>query len=100
MGQTPDNTATAPIHAADKPKQRKQSQNIIVNDQGFPDETGHYEALLKNVDGEPILHKLKRPPPPLDEVNPQFFCLFDKATQGEKMWRDLDLSHLDPDVCD
>jgi hypothetical protein len=100
MGQMPDDTATVPIHVADKPKWCKWSQNVFNDDQGVPDEAKHYKAQLKYVDGGPILRKLKHPPPPLDEVNPQFSCTYDEATHREQMRCDLDLSHLDPNVHD
>jgi hypothetical protein len=58
-----------------------------------------YENLLPNVDVGPILRKLrKHPPSSLDEVDPKFFCVYNKAKHGEKLWRDLNLSHLDPKV--
>jgi hypothetical protein len=66
--------AIAPICIADKLKQRKQSQNVYVNDRGFPNETDNYKTLLGNIDCRPVLCKLKHPPPPLDEVDPKFFC--------------------------
>ncbi len=83
-GQTPDDMATAPICVTGKPKQLKQSQNVFIDDRGFPNETEHYKALLRNVDGSPILRKLKHSPPPLDEVDPQFFCAYDKAKHSKQ----------------
>ncbi len=47
-----------------------------------------------------ILRKLKHPPPPLDKVDPLFFCTYDEAKHGEQMQRDLNLSHLEPHVRD
>jgi hypothetical protein len=88
-----------PVCVADKPKRRKRSPNVFVNDQGFPDETEHYEALLPNVDGGVILRKLKHPPPSLNKVDPLFFFKYNKAKHGEQMRHDLDLSHLEPHVC-
>jgi hypothetical protein len=73
-------------------------QNNFVNDCGFPDKTKHYEALLHNVDGGVILRKLKHPPPSLDKVGPLFNCPYNEAKHGEQMRRDLDLSHLEPQV--
>jgi hypothetical protein len=52
------------------------------------------------VDGGVILRKLKHPPPPLNEVDPLFFCTYDGAKYSEQMQRDLDLYHLEPQVCD
>ena len=75
-------------------------QNVFVDDRGFPDETKHYEALLRNVDGGVILRKLKHPPPSLDKVDPLVACPYDEAKHGEQMRRDLNLSHLEPQVRD
>jgi hypothetical protein len=87
-----------PICVADKPKHRKRSPNVFVDDQGFPDKTKHYEALLHNVDDGVILRRLKHPPPSLDVVDPLFVCEYDEAKHGKQMRHDLDLSHLEPHV--
>jgi hypothetical protein len=83
---------------ADKPKRRKRPPNVFVDNQGFPNETKHYDALLQNINGGVILRKLKRSPPPLDKVDPTFLRKYDEATHGEQMCRDLDLSHLEPHI--
>jgi hypothetical protein len=57
MGTSLDNTAILPICIADKPKWRKQTQNVFVDDGGFPDKTEHYKNLLRYVNGGPILRK-------------------------------------------
>jgi len=62
-----------PIRVANKPKRRRRLHNIFVDDRGFPNESEYYENLLHNIDGGPILRKLKHPPPLLDEVDPEFF---------------------------
>ncbi len=85
---------------ADKPKWRKKSPNIFVDNRGFPNETKHYNALLCNIDGGVILQKLKHPPPPLNVVDPFFLRRYDEATHGKRMCRDLDLSHLEPHIRD
>ncbi len=94
------NLALPPICVADKPKCQKQMPNVFVDDRGFPDKSKYYENLLHNVEGGPILCKLKHPPPLFDEVDPTFFCAYDKSTHGEQLQRDLDLSHLEPHVHD
>ncbi len=48
---------------------------MFVNDRGFPDESKYYKTLLHNIDGGPILRKLKHPPPSLDEVEPEFSAI-------------------------
>jgi hypothetical protein len=95
---SPDNRAILPIWVADEPKRHKQTQIVFVYDRGFPDETEHYEHLLQIINVGTILHKLKHPPPSLDEVCPQFFCTFNEAKHGEQMRQDLNLSHLEPEV--
>jgi hypothetical protein len=87
-----------PIRVADKPKRRQRLNNVFVNDRGFPDKSKYYKNLLHNIDGEPILRKLKHPPPSLDEVDPVFFSAYDKSNHGVQLKKDLDLSHLEPTV--
>jgi hypothetical protein len=87
-----------PIRPADKPKQCRWISNVLINDRGFPDKSDHYDNLLHNIDGRPILRKLKHPPPPLDEVDPEFFSTYDESKHGEQLRQDLDLSHLDTQV--
>ena len=60
----------------------------------------HYKNLLHNIDGGPILHKLKHPPLSLDEVDPKFFSAYDKSKHGAQLKKDLNLSHLEPAVRD
>ncbi len=96
----PTAQAPPPIRVADKPRRRKRSPNVFVDNRGFPDEIEHYDALLHNIDGGVILQKLKHPPPPLDEVDPLFFRRYNEATHGEQMRRNLDLSHLEPHTRD
>jgi hypothetical protein len=87
-----------PIRVADKPKRCRQLNNVFVNDRGFPDKTEYYENLLHNIDGGPILHKLKHPPQSLDEVDPKFFSTYDESKHGVQLKKDLNLSHLEPAV--
>ncbi len=87
-----------PICSADKPKQCRKISTIFINDRGFPDESNHYNNLLHNIEGGPILRKLKHLPPPLDEVDPNFYSAYDESKHGEQLKRDLDLSHLNPHV--
>jgi hypothetical protein len=69
--------SSAHLCVTDKPKHQKGAHNVFVDDRGFPDKTKHYKALLCNVEGGIILQKLKHPAPPLDEVDPLFFCTYD-----------------------
>ncbi len=84
---------------ANKPKWHKRLPDVFVDNRGFPDKTKHYDALLRNIDGGVTLRKLKHLPPPLDKVDPLFFCRYNKATDGEQMRCDLDLSYLEPHIC-
>jgi hypothetical protein len=72
--------------------------NVFVDDRGFPGKSEYYENLLHNVDGGPILCKLKHPPPLFNEVDPAFFCAYKESTHGEQLQKDLDLLHLKPNV--
>ncbi len=54
--------------------------------------------LLHNIDGGPVLRKLKHPAPPLDVTDPLFNFSFDEALHGERMRKDLDVSHLAADL--
>ncbi len=96
----PDDTDLLSICVADKPKRRKQAQNVFVDDCRFPDKTEHYKALLRNVEGGLILQKLKHPAPPLDKVDPLFLCTYNKTKHSKQMQRGLGLSPLKPQVRD
>jgi len=85
-----------PIWVADKPKRCRRLHNVFVDDRGFPDKSEYYKILLHNIDGGPILRKLKHPPPPLDEVDPEFFSAYNESKHGAQVKKDLDLSHLEP----
>ncbi len=87
-----------PIFPADKPKQCRRISKVFINDRGFPEESDDYNNLLHNIEGGPILRKLKHPPPLLDEGNLKFYRAYDESKYGEQLQQDLDLSHLDPDV--
>jgi hypothetical protein len=83
---------------ADKPKHFWWLNNVFVDDRGFPDKYKDYQILLHNIDDGPILHKLKHPPPPFDEVDPKFFYPYNESKHGERLMKDLDLPHLEPAV--
>jgi hypothetical protein len=87
-----------PIWVAAKHKGRGWLKNVFVDDQGFPDQSDEYNMLLHNINGGPILRKLKHPPPPLDVSNPWFHFPFDKALHGGRLREQLDLSHLDSSI--
>jgi hypothetical protein len=87
-----------PICLADKPKQCHRISNVFINDRGFPDKSDHFDNLLHNIEGGPMLCKSKHPPPPLDEVDPKFYSAYDESKHGQQLKQDLDLSHLYPHV--
>jgi hypothetical protein len=53
--------------------------------------------VLHNIDGGPILRKLRHPQPNLKAlVDPLYYSLFISAKPEAIMRKDMDLSHLDP----
>jgi hypothetical protein len=90
-----DTTTGLPIRIADKSKSRHRIKNIFINDRGFPDQSDEFNVLLHNIDGGPVLWKLKHPPPPLGSVDPMFSFPYDELLHGARLRKDLNLSHLD-----
>ena len=85
------------IRVAPKAKQRKRLQNVFLDDQGCPDQSYDYDHVLQNIDGGPILRKLKHPVPDLQApVDPAFYSEFIPEKHKSQMRQDVDLSHLDP----
>ena len=88
-----------PVQVAPKAKQRKRLQNAFLDDRGFPDQSDNYDHVLHNIDGGPILRKLKHPVPDLHApVDPAFYSEFMPEKHKAQMRQDVDLSHLDPDL--
>ena len=95
----PIDPTLAPIRVAPKPKRRKRTNNVFLDDRGFKDLSDDYDHVLHDVDGGPILRKLRHPAPALDaDIDPAFHSLFVPAKHEDQMRKDLDLSHLDPDL--
>ncbi len=82
---------------AAKHKGRSRLKNVFVDDRGFPDQSDEYDTLLHNVDGGPILRKLKHPPPPVDVPDPRFLP-YDESIHGGHLREQLNLSHLDSSI--
>ena len=82
-----------PIRVARKIKGRKRP-NVFLDDRGFPDQSHEFDVILHNVDGGPILRRRKHPAPPLDDIDPRFHSVYDEALHGDKLRKELDLSHL------
>jgi hypothetical protein len=71
--------------------------NVFLDDRGFKDLSDKYNHVLRNINGGPILRKLRHPAPALNaDINPVFHAPFVPAMHEDQMRNDLDLSHLDP----
>jgi hypothetical protein len=52
-------------------------QNVFLDNRGFPDQSGDFDHLLHNIDGGPVLSRIKHPAPDLNApVDPAFFSEF------------------------
>ncbi len=92
-------TERLPIRVELKPKRRKCLQNVFLYDKGFPDQFDEYDHVLHNIDGGPILRKLKHPKPDLDAPpDPAYQSPFIPKKHKAQMHQDMDLSHVDPDL--
>ena len=66
-----------------------------MDDRGFPDQSDEYNHVLHNIDGGPILRKLKHPVPDLNApVDPAFYSEFIPEKHKAQISQDVDLSHL------
>jgi hypothetical protein len=95
---TSDKPPGAPICVAPKAKSRRQIKNVFIDNRGFPDQSDDFDVLLHNIDGGPVLQKLRHPAPPLDDPDDLFPFSFIEDLHGDRMRKDLDLSHLAPDL--
>jgi hypothetical protein len=92
-------TERMPIRVERKPKHSKRLQNVFLDDQGFPDQSDEYDHVLHNIKGRPILRKLKHPKPDFyAPPNPAYYSEFIPKKHKAQMRKDVDLSHLDPDL--
>jgi hypothetical protein len=57
----------------------KKRQNVFYDDGGYPDQSHDFDVLLHNIDGGTILQKRKHPAPPLDDIDPRFFAVYDQG---------------------
>ncbi len=90
-----DNSDGQPIRVADKSRSRRRIKNVFINNRGFPDQSDDFDVILHNIDSGQVLWKLKHPPPPIGSVDPMFTFPYDEALHGERLRKDLDLSHLE-----
>ena len=88
-----NNDSHSPIRV-DKSKCRRRLKNVFIDDRGFPDISDAYDTLLHNIDGGPVLRKLKHPPPQVDVVDHSFAFQYDENLHGTILRERLDLSHL------
>ena len=95
---TSDKRPGSPIRVAPKAKSRSRIKNVFIDDRGFPDQSDEFDMLLHNIDGGPVLRKLRHPAPPLDEPDDPFTFPFSEGLYGDRTRKDLDLSHLAPDL--
>jgi hypothetical protein len=82
-----------------KPKRRKRLQNVFLGDRGFPDQSNNCDLVFHDIDGGPILRKLRHPMPDLNgPVDPRFDHPFIAEQHEPLMGKNTDLSHLDPNL--
>ena len=85
----------APIRVSPKPKRRKRLNNVFLDDRGFQDVSDDYDHVLHNIDGGPILRKLRHPKPDLTaSMDPLYYSPFIPGKHEAILKRDMDLSHL------
>ncbi len=68
--------------------------NVFIDNRGFPNQLDEFDTLLHNIDGGPVLRKLKHPPPYLDMTDPLFSFSYDELLHSKCLYRYLDLSYL------
>jgi hypothetical protein len=63
--------------------------NVFLDDRGFKDLSDNYDHVLHNIDGGPILRKLRHPMPALNpDVDPVFHAPFDPSKHKDLMRKD------------
>ena len=78
-----------------KREERSEENNVCYDDRGFPDQSNEYDYLLQNVDGWRVLCMQQiHPTPPLDDIDPAFYSIFDEKLHWEMQNKELDLTHL------
>ena len=89
-----------PIRVAPKAKRRNLLQHVFLDDdRGFPDQSDDYDHVIHNIDGGPVLRKLKHLVSDLiAPVDPTFFSEFIPEKHEAQMRQEFNLSHLDPDI--
>jgi len=80
-----DTSTGSPIRVADKSKSRRRIKNVFIDERGFLDQSDEFDVLLHNIDGGPVLRKLKHPPPQIGSVDPMFSFSYDEALHGKRL---------------
>jgi hypothetical protein len=74
-----------------KPKRRRKLQNVFFDNQGFPDQSDEYNQLLHSINRGPVLRKLRRPMPNLNNpINPNFNHPFVPEEHKELMQKKME----------
>jgi hypothetical protein len=67
---------------------------VFFDDWGFLNDSDEYDTLLHNINGGVILRKKKFPTPPINVVDPVFNWEYSDELHGDKLWANLEISHL------
>ena len=70
------------------------SGDICLSERHFQLRSDDYDYLLHNVNGGRVQRKRQHPSPSLDEINPALHSVFDEKLYGERLRKELNLSHL------
>jgi hypothetical protein len=66
-------------------------QNVFLDDRGFPDQSDDYDLLLHNIDGGPVLRRLKHLAPDLNAtVDPAFYSEFIPEVHEAQMRQEVE----------
>ena len=86
---------TESILPARNEKKGRKRKNVCHDDRGFPDQSNEYDYLLQNVDSVRVLCMQQiHPMPPLDDIDPAFYSIFDEKLHWEMQNKEIDLTHL------
>ena len=88
---SPASNKPPPIRVAPKVKSRKRPRNVFQDGRGYPDQSDELDHLLHDV-------KHRHPMPSLDDIDPAFNTAYDEKKHGEKLKKELKMSHLPPDA--
>jgi hypothetical protein len=75
----------------------EKARNVFFDDWGFPNDSDKCNKLLHNIEGGKFLQKKKFLTPPIDVIDPVFNWEYSNELHGDKLWTNLDISHLSPE---